>query len=182
MNPVYIVIVVAVLILILIMKFISLYNRLTRASIKVDEAFSGIDVALAKRYDVLTKMIEVVKGYAKHEKEILFEIVNLRKGMDINEKSNANRIMNENFKKIDIAVENYPDLKANENFMYLQRSILEVEEHLQAARRVYNSNVSIYNQLIAAFPTNIVAKIRKMARKDFFIVDEEQKSNVNVDF
>lgn len=182
MNWLYILIAVIVLIILIFINwYISTYNKLNKSIIKVDEALSGIDVALAKRYDVLTKMVEVVKGYAKHEKEILFEVIKLRKESSIQEKNKVNHVMDESFKKINAVVENYPELKASENFKLLQKAVVDVEEHLQAARRVYNSNVSSYNQLIASFPNSIVANNKGMTKKDFFEVEESKKENVKID-
>ena len=86
---------------------------------KISESLSGIDIALTKRYDVLTKMIDVVKGYMKHEREIMFKVVELRKNMSMAELKNANEIMNENFSKINVICESYPDLKASDNFKIL---------------------------------------------------------------
>lgn len=181
MNPIYILITIIVLILIVIIWYISTSNKLNRAVVKIDESLSGIDVALTKRYDVLTKMIDVVKSYAKHEQETLFEVIKLRENMSIKEKNEANHLMDENFKKINIVAENYPELKSSENYKTLQQSIADVEEHLQAARRFYNSNVSLYNQLLVSFPTSSVASMKGMTKKDFFEADETKKEDVKID-
>lgn len=175
-----ILIIIIIIVLIILVWCIGTINKLNRTVIKIDEALSGIDVALAKRYDVLTKMVEVVKGYVKHEKEIMFKVIELRKGMPINEKNKANQTMNENYNKIKAIVEDYPELKANENFKTLEKTIVDVEEHLQAARRVYNSNVSYYNQLLVSIPTCFIAKLKGMKEKDFFQANEVEKENVNV--
>lgn len=181
MNPLYIFVAVVVIILIVIIWYISTSNKLNRAVVKIDESLSGIDVALTKRYDVLTKMIDVVKSYAKHEKETLFEVINLRKDMTLKERNDANRAMDESFKKINIVAENYPELKSSENYKTLQQSIADVEEHLQAARRLYNSNVSLYNQLLVSFPTSSIAKSKGMTKKDFFETDEVKKEDIKID-
>ena len=167
------------MIIALIIATISTTNKFKKMLIKIEEANSGIDVALAKRYDILTKMIEVVKGYMKHEKEILFTVTEIREGMSINEKLKANNAMDENYNKIFVLSEEYPNLKSNENFKILQKSIIEVEEHLQAARRMYNANVSIYNQAIYTFPKNIIAAIKCLKPQKFFEVTEEQRNNIN---
>lgn len=172
--------IICLILLVCILWYISVYNDLKRASIKIDEADSGIDVALTRRYDVITKMVEVVKGYAKHEKETLFEVINLRKNMTLGEKSQENDKMTHNLDKINVVVESYPNLKADENFKILQKTIIDVEEHLQAARRMYNSNVSIYNQMIEVFPKNIVVKMNNMVRRDFFEASEVKKENVKI--
>lgn len=180
MNLVPVLIVIVVLILIFVIWYISVSNKLNRAVVKIDEASSGIDVALTKRYDVLTKMIEVVKSYAKHEKETLFDVIKLRDNMSMKEKSEANHLMDENFKKINIVAENYPELKSSENYNTLQKSITDVEEHLQAARRLYNSNISLYNQMIVSFPTSVIANNKGMLKKDFFEADEIKKEDVKI--
>lgn len=176
----YIIIAVIVIILIIVISIISISNKLNKAIVKIDEASSGIDVALTKRYDVLTKMIDVVKSYAKHEKDTLFEVIKLRKNMSIEEKNAENKKMDENFSKINIVAENYPELKSSENYKTLQQSIVEVEEHLQAARRLYNSNVSIYNQMIVSFPISIIANSKGMVKKNFFEADETKKEDVKI--
>ena len=182
MNSLYILIaVVAVVVLIIVIWYIATSNKLNRAVVKIDKALSGIDVALTKRYDVLTKMIDVVKSYAKHEKETLFEVIKLRKDMSIQERNDANHVMDENFKKINVVAESYPELKSSENYKTLQQSIADVEEHLQAARRLYNSNVSLYNQLLVSFPTSSVAKSKGLTEKEFFEADETKKEDVKID-
>ncbi len=173
-------IVIGIVLLIILIWLISVSNKFNRLSIKVDESISGIDVALTKRYDVLTKMIEVVKGYTKHEKEIMFKIVELRNNMTIAEKSKVNESMNENFDKIQLLVEKYPVLKASDNFKTLQKAIVDVEEHLQAARRLYNANVSLYNELLLSFPSSIVAKFKGITKRDFFAAKEVERDNVDI--
>lgn len=175
------IIVIGIIILIIVIWCISVSNRFNRLNIKIEESVSGIDVALTKRYDVLTKMIEVVKGYIKHEKEVIFKVVELRNNMTIKERNDANSSMDESFNKINLLSEDYPDLKASENFKILQRSIVDVEEHLQAARRLYNSNVSSYNELLLSFPSSIIAGVKHLKKKDFFAAKEEEKDNVNVE-
>lgn len=172
--------IVTAVIVILVICYICTLNKLNKASIKVDEALSGIDVALTKRHDVIESMVEVVKGYAKHEKEIMFATAEIRKNMPLSEKVKVNKVMDKNLKNINIVVEKYPELKASENFKELQKTIADVEEHLQAARRCYNANVSSYNQLVLSFPTSIVAKAKKMEEKSFFEVEENKKDNIQV--
>lgn len=175
-------IVIAVVILIILIWFISTSNALNKAIIKIDEANSGIDVALTKRYDVLTKMLDIAKGYAKHEKETLFETIKLRKDMTMAEKSEANNKMSDAFGKINALAEGYPELKSSENFKALQLSVSDVEEHLQAARRLYNANISSYNQMIVSFPTSIIAGMKGLTKKDFFVADDAKKEDVKMEF
>lgn len=178
--------IIAIIAIILIAIFIACYvisisNGLNRAIIKIDEASSDIDVALTKRYDVLTKMIDVVKEYAKYEQETLFKTIELRKNMTIQEKNEANKAMEDSMEKIYALAENYPDLKASENYKALQQSIADVEEHLQASRRLYNANVSSYNQQIVTFPTSIIANSKGLAKKEFFVADEKKREDVKID-
>lgn len=175
-------IIVLVLIAVVVISIIVMSNNLNKALVKIDEADSGIDVALTKRYDVLTKMIETVKGYAKHEKEVLFDVVKIRKGMTIEEKNEANKQMDETMSKINVLAENYPDLKASENFKTLQDSITDVEEHLQAARRLYNANISSYNQMIVTFPISIIAGTKGLTKREFFVAEEHKKQDVEIKF
>lgn len=177
-----IIIVVAIVVVILVGWYIGTSNKLNRAVVKIEEADSGIDVALTKRYDALTKMLEITKGYAKHEKETLGEVINLRKGMSIAEKQDANNKMTETFGKINVLAEAYPELKSSENFKALQLSVADVEEHLQAARRLYNANISSYNQEIVSFPTSIVAGMNGFVKKEFFEADEAKKEDVKMEF
>ena len=173
-------IIVIAILLVLVYAWISISNGLNKALVKIDEASSGIDVALTKRYDVLTKMINVVKDYAKHEQETLFKTIELRKDMTIHEKNVANQVMEESFSKINALAENYPDLKSNENYIMLQKSIVDVEEHLQASRRLYNANVSAYNQKIVTFPISIIAKSKGLTKEDFFVADEKKREDVEI--
>lgn len=177
-----IIIVVAIVVVILVGWYIGTSNKLNRAVVKIEEADSGIDVALTKRYDALTKMLEITKGYAKHEKETLGEVISLRKGMSIAEKQDANNKMTETFGKINVLAEAYPELKSSENFKTLQLSVADVEEHLQAARRLYNANISSYNQEIVSFPTSIVASMKGFVKKEFFEADEAKKEDVKMEF
>lgn len=174
-------IVLVVIVIMIIGWLISISNGIERAKIKIDEAASGIDTALTKRYDILTKMIEVVKGYAKHEKETMFKTIELRSGMSVPEMNDANKEMDKQFEKINVLAEAYPELKSSENYNTLQLTIVDVEEHLQAARRLYNSNISSYNQMIKVFPNNIIANSKGCKEMEFFVADEEKREDVKID-
>ena len=173
-------IIVISIILIFAISYFSILNNLNKMSVKVEESLSGIDVALTKRYDVLNKMMDVVKAYTKYEKETLFKTIKLRNNMTMEEKNDANSAMNENLRKINVIAENYPELKSSENYKTLQLSIADVDEHLGAARRVYNSNVSYYNQLLVTFPSSMLAKQKGMQPKEFFKAEEEKKKDVKI--
>ncbi len=178
MWPLYVLIAI---VLILGIAFISISNKLNRAKVKIDEANSDIDVSLTKRYDVLTKMVDVVKSYAKYEKETILQTIQLRKNMTMQEKNEANRLMGESFERIHALAENYPELKASANYNTLQKAIADVEEHLQASRRLYNANVSSYNQKIATFPTSLVAGLKGLTKEEFFSAEEHKRQDVRMD-
>jgi LemA protein len=162
--------------------FISVRNRFERLAVKISESDAGIDVALTKRYDMLTKMLDVTKGYAKHESEVLGGIVKLRQGMSMAEKGQANTQMNDLTGRLNLLVENYPDLKASENFRQLQISVTEVEDHLQAARRVYHLNVSAFNQLLVSWPASIVGGYYRHGMKEFFEAEDMKRQDVQMAF
>lgn len=176
----FLIIGVVLVLLIIILWYIGIHNKLKRLINKIDEASSGIDVALAKRYNLITQMVEAVKGYAKHEKETLLEVIKLRNNMTIKEKIVASESMDRSVTKINALAENYPDLKASENFLTLQKTLVNVEEHLAASRRMYNANVSLFNSQIEYFPSVIVAKNMKLKARDFFKANEEEKNNIDI--
>ena len=178
MEPI---IVIFAIILTVILYYIFVYNKFVRVFNKVDEALSGIDVALARRHDTLTNMVEVVKGYVKHEKEVLVKLVELRNNATMNERVSVDEAQTNATARLMLLSEGYPDLKANENFLELQRTIRDVEEHLSASRRMYNSNVSIYNDLLYSFPSNMVAKGMNAERREYFAATDEQKENVKIE-
>src|SRR5574344_1115200 len=182
-------IVVAVVIVILAVSIIGWWirtsNRLKTEQIKIDEAASGIDVALTKRFDLLTKEVAVVKGYAKHESETLTNVISMRQpaaNASMKEKADFSNQVTKAFDSINVVSEAYPELKANTNFMSLQNQIAEVEEQLQAARHVYNSNVSFYNQEIIVFPTSIIARHYAFTKRDFFEAEESKREDVKIEF
>ncbi len=176
----YIVITIGVILLILIIWYISTMNGLRQSKIKIEEAVSGIDVALTKRYDVLTKMVDVAKSYATFEKSTILEAIKLRKGMSMTERNQAANAMNETQRELNFLAENYPQLHANENFRQLQVAIMDVEEHLQGARRAYNSNVSALNRQVVSFPTSIVAGMCGIGKEDFFEAEAAKRADVDV--
>ena len=179
--------VVLILVIALVAWYISTMNWFRRTKVKVDEANSGIDVALTKRYDLLTKALASVKGYAKHESETLSKVIGMRTGnikdLSLDEKSKLNAELNEVQRGINVVVEQYPQLKADTQFSLLQNQTADCEEQLQAARRVYNSNVSTFNQRRVTFPSSFVAK-RIGFREDleFFKADEEKREDVKFEF
>lgn len=168
--------------------WISTSNWFKRAKVKVDEANSGIDVALTKRYDLLTKLLASVKGYAKHEYETLSQVIAMRSGnnikdLSLEEKSALNSQLSQVQKGINIVMEQYPELKADTQFTNLQNQTADCEEQLQAARRVYNSNVSGFNQKRVSFPSSMVANAIGFRQDlEFFKAEEEKRKDVTFDF
>ena len=180
--------VVVLLAIIFACWWISTSNWFKRAKVKVDEANSGIDVALTKRYDLLTKLLASVKGYAKHEYETLSQVIAMRSGnnikdLSLEEKSALNSQLSQVQKGINIVMEQYPQLKADTQFTNLQNQTADCEEQLQAARRVYNSNVSGFNQKRVSFPSSMVANAIGF-RQDLesFKAEEEKRKDVTFDF
>ena len=160
---------------------ISTSNRFEVMLVSINEASSGIDVALTRRCDILQKMLDATKGYARYEAQVMTQVVGLRSGMSMMERNIANRSMDEIMGKINVLIENYPDLKASESFMRLKSAIGEAELDLQAARRAYNMNVSRYNQAIVIFPNSIIAGNTHTA-KEFFVAEEAKREDVKMDF
>ena len=160
--------------------FIGTSNRIKMADLKISEALSGIDVALTKRYDVLSKMLDSVKAFQKYESDTFTKLVNLRMGMSMKERNDANRDMDKLSSEIRVVAENYPELKSSENYVTLQRSIIDVEEHLQAARRLYNANVTVYNRLIVTFPSSIVANSMGAVNKPYFEAEGYKREDVKI--
>lgn len=181
-----ILIVLAALVVVIVLWYISTMNRLRQLELKVHEAESGIDVALTKRFDMLTKMLETTKGYAKHEAETLEKVVKWRSGIPQNatvkEKEEFLSQMNQVASGINVVVEQYPDLKANTVFKDLQAAVVNTEEHLQAARRLYNANVTSINTIIVTFPQSIVANAIKMDKKPYFEAEEKKRADVEFKF
>lgn len=179
-------IIIGVLALIIILWFIGVMNSLRQLELKVQEAESGIDVALTKRFDMLTKLLATTKGYAKHEAETLENVVKWRNGIPKNatleEKAEFQSQMDKVASGINVVVEKYPDLKANTVFLELQQSIRNAEEHLQAARRLYNANVTKINHIIVTFPQSIVANAIHMEKKPYFEADDKKREDVVMDF
>lgn len=155
-------------------------NNIKRMEIKVDEAFSGIEVALTKRYDMLTKMLDVCKGFMKHESELFSKVISLRRGMSLGEMGEADREMGELTGRLFAVAENYPEMRSAHVFAELQQGIRDAEEHLQAARRLYNASVSSYNAAIAVFPDSLLARGR--SPREFFEAEESRREDVKVQF
>lgn len=174
--------VVLIILGVIIAWLVSTYNKIVSLNQRVKQSQSGIDVYLKQRFDLIPNLVETVKGYTKHEKEIMENISKLRSDyerrneQDIAESQN----LNDRYTRILAVVEAYPELKSNEAFLKLQKSLSKIESQLQAARRIYNSEVTEYNTKIFKFPSNLVAKLFGFKEKSLFVIIESERTNVNV--
>ena len=177
-------IILAVILVLLIYGFAT-YNDLVKLNNQVKEAFSTMDVYLKKRWDLIPNIVEVVKGYAKYEKETLAEIVELRNSaynkMSDSEKVNANTKLSNELSKLMAIAENYPELKANENFRDLSNQLSKVEEDIANSRKYYNGAVRVYNNKVQMFPSNVIASIFGYKEQKMFEIDSNEKENVKVE-
>jgi LemA protein len=163
---------------------VTLYNSLVRRRNMVDQSFSTIEVQLTQRYDLIPKLVETVKQYMGHERSLLEEIVRLR-SQAINSVTPAEKIAADNqlsraMGQLNITMENYPQLRASENFVHLQRSLNEVEEQLAAARRSYNAAVTDYNNAVQTFPSSLIAGGTGFGLRQMFVADEQKRADVDM--
>lgn len=163
--------------LILLIWFIGNYNGLVRLRNHCRESWSGIDTELKRRYDLIPNLVETVKAYAAHERQTLEAVIAARNQARMSSGSPASQARDENvlvgsLKSLFAVSERYPDLKANQNFLLLQKELANTEDRIQAARRFYNGNVRDYNTRIQVFPSNIVASIFSFKMEEFFEVED----------
>ncbi|MFH1030714.1 MAG: LemA family protein [bacterium] len=182
-----ILIIILAAIAILILWLVAIYNGLVRSKNRTDEAWSDIDAQLKRRYDLIPNLISTVKGYAAHEKE-LFEKITEARAQAMNagsakDKAEAENTLSGTLKSLFAVAENYPNLKANENFAKLQDELADTENKIQAARRFYNGNVRDLNIKLEVFPTNLIANALGFKKREFFeIKNEKERENVEVKF
>lgn len=178
-------ILIAIVVLVLLFIWFS-YNSLITAKVRIGEAFSQIDVQLKRRADLIPNLVETVKGYAKHEKEVLEDITKARtslmKAEGAEEKAKANNQLAETLKTLFAVSENYPKLRANENFLELQEELSDTENKVAYARQFYNSVVMDYNTKLSVFPTMIFASMMHFTPAEFFAANEEERKAVKVSF
>jgi LemA protein len=168
--------IVLVPILIVGLVLVGMYNSLVRGRNHVKESWAGIDTELKRRYDLIPNLVETVKGYAKHEREVFERVVEARSRAVASTGSPASQARDENvlvaaLRQMFAVVEGYPDLKASQNFLALQGQLTETEDRIQAARRFYNANVRDYNNRCQMFPTNVLANIFHFEPAEFFEID-----------
>ena len=173
------------IIAVVIIAIISMYNGLVRLRTRVEEAWSDIDVQLKRRYDLIPNLINTVKGYATHEQTLLEKLTQERaNAMNTGgvAKAGAENALSNTLKSLFAVAENYPDLKANQNFLELQRELSDTENKIQAARRFYNTTVMELNTKVDTFPSGIIASLFKFTKRVFFQIDETEKEVVPVSF
>lgn len=164
----------------------SVYNSFVRESTEIDEAVGQIDVQLKRRADLIPNLVETVKGYAKHEKGVLEEVTKARtalmKAGTPQAQAKADDMLTGALKTLFAVAENYPQLKANENFVQLQKELSDTEDKIAYARQYLNTQLMEYNMKVRMFPSSILAQVFKFTEKKFFTATEEEKKNVKVSF
>ncbi|MDP8243729.1 MAG: LemA family protein [Candidatus Hinthialibacter antarcticus] len=164
-----------------------MYNNLVRANNHVSESWSDIDTELKRRYNLVPNLVETVKGYAAHEKDLFERVIQARNQALANQGAPAEQAVDENalagqLNRLLMLVENYPDLKANQNFLALQQELTNTEDRIQRARRFYNGNVRDLNNLVEVFPSNIIAGMSNFTKRDYFEIEEPaERQAVNVE-
>jgi len=174
-----------IILIVLAIVLVLMYNSLVAKKNQVENIFASVDTQLKKRYDLVPNLVASVSKYMEHEKSILEDITKLRSEANKPNISDEHKMaldtkMSAALGSIMIAVENYPDLKANENVMHLQHSLSEIEEQISAARRAYNQAVTDYNNALEQIPTNFMASAMNYRQKDVFVISESERQNVNV--
>ena len=179
-------IVVVVLVVLLLIYVASTYNKLVDLRNRVHDQWSQIDVQLKRRFDLIPNLVNTVKGYAKHEEKTLEQVIearnNYNKATTQDEKMAANNELSQTLSHLFAVAENYPDLKANTNFLGLQTELQDTENKIAMARQFYNDTVLTLNNKIEMFPSNIIAGLFHFKKEEFFQAVEEERENVKVEF
>jgi len=172
----------------IILWVIGAYNGLIRLRNRTDEAWSDIDVQLKRRYDLIPNLVETVKGYAKHEKQVFEDVTKARADAmkvtesDLKGKAQKENMLTSALKSVFAVAENYPELKASDNFLQLQGELTDTEDKIEAARRFYNGNVRDFNTKLQTFPTNMIGNSLGFKDYEFFETQEGEREAVKVDF
>ncbi len=185
MNLFYLILAVLAIV---VLWVIAVFNGLIRGKNRVDESFSDIDVQLKRRYDLIPNLVETVKGYMTHERETLVQLTEARtaamanQGGSLADREKSENALSSTLKSLFAVTENYPELKASQNFMQLQDEISDTENKIQASRRFYNGNVRDFNTAIQMFPKNMIAGMLNFHKYEFFQAAEGERQNVQVKF
>ncbi|MFN2589416.1 MAG: LemA family protein [Actinomycetota bacterium] len=178
-------VVVGVLVVVLLYGILT-YNRLVRLRVRTENAWSQIDVQLRRRYDLIPNLVETVKGYAAHEREVFEEVTRARgaarAASGVQDQADAENQVTRSLRQLLAVAENYPELKANENFLALQEELTSTESKIAFARQFYNDQVASLNTLIGSFPPNIVAGMVRATPREFFEIEEPTRGPVSVQF
>lgn len=174
--------VILIILGIIICYIVAKYNKFVSLRQKVNQARGGIDVYLKQRFDLIPNLVETVKGYKNYETEVIEKITKLRYDFDNRDEKNIKQSedLNERYTKVLALVENYPELKANESFLNLQKALSKIESQLQAARRIYNSEVTVYNTEISKFPSNIIANVFGFEEEKLFEIAVNERENIRI--
>lgn len=179
-------IIVGVVVVIIVLWFIGIYNRFVSLRNRVEEAFSTMDVYLKKRYDLVPNLVETVKGYAKHESSTFENIVRARSmamgAQSLEERAQGENMLTGTLKSLFALAENYPELKANQNFLDLQGQLSDIENDIVNSRKYYNAIVRDFNIAREAFPSVIVANMMHLEKKQMFEIEDTERQNVKVQF
>ncbi len=170
-----------IILFILVILIFAQYNTLTKLKLKVKQSKSSIDVYLQQRFDLIPNLVNTVKGYMNYEKEALERITTLRTQYNETKDIKVSEELNNQINKILAVAENYPNLKASEQFLELQKNLSKIESQLQAARRLYNNDVTKYNTKIHVIPYNIIAMLFRFDEESLFQIDESASPNITVD-
>ena len=182
-----VVLIIVGVVLLLGLIFILIRNSIIGSRNRVDEAWSGIDVQLKRRHDLVPNLVETVKGYAQHERETFEKVTQARaaamQAQGPAETSQAEGLLTQALGGLRVVAEQYPDLRATENFQQLSRNLSELEDEIQASRRIYNSNVQAYNTKIQVFPNSVIAGTGGFTAREFFEIEEAaEREPVSVSF
>lgn len=174
--------VILIILGIIICYIVAKYNKFVSLRQKVNQARGGIDVYLKQRFDLIPNLVETVKGYKNYEAEVIEKITKLRYDFDNRDEKNIKQSedLNERYTRVLALVENYPELKANESFLNLQKVLSKIESQLQAARRIYNSEVTVYNTEISKFPSNIIANVFGFEEEKLFEIAVNERENIRI--
>ncbi len=179
--------IILIIVVVIILAIIGMYNSLVQSKIKVDNAWSQIDVQLQRRFDLIPNFVETVKGYMNHEKETFEKITELRTSwantQNISEKADIDNQLSTALKTIMAVSENYPELKANQNFSELSEELRNTENKISFSRQFYNDSVTFYNTKLQMFPSNIIANMFNFTPRELFKAEsDEARKNIKVDF
>lgn len=178
--------IILLILIFLFIYFLAIYNNFVKLNNRVKNAWSQIDVQLKRRYDLIPNLVEIVKGYLKHERDTLENVIKARQmaiqAESLKDKQQAENFLKESLKELFAVVENYPELKANQNMLSLSEELTITENKISFARQYYNDEVMRYNIYLQSFPQSLIAKIFKLKEKEFFEIEGKEREKPVVNF